>query len=79
VDNFEIGQETSLGQIYSEFQNYIKIHKQLGILLSINSKNDFDNAKNGLQHLEEREIVKSQIIGTSAPEMDKSEHYIEIR
>lgn len=40
VDNIEIGQETSVGQMFSEFQEYIKLHRQLGILLTINSKND---------------------------------------
>lgn len=48
VDNIEIGQETSLAQTYSEFQEYIKLHKQLGILLTINSKNDEKNALDGL-------------------------------
>ena len=30
ADNIEIGQETSLAQAYGEFQEYIKLHKQLG-------------------------------------------------
>lgn len=47
VDNIEIGQETSLAQTYSEFQEYIKLHKQLGVLLTVNSKNDEENAKAG--------------------------------
>lgn len=49
ADNIEIGQETSLAQIYSEFQEYIKAHKQLGVLLTVNSKNDEKNALEGLQ------------------------------
>lgn len=48
ADNIEIGQETSMGQLYSEFQQYLKAHKQLGILLNINSKNDEENALAGL-------------------------------
>ncbi|MCM1088240.1 MAG: HAD-IIIC family phosphatase [Muribaculaceae bacterium] len=48
ADNIEIGQETSLGQLYSEFQGYIKAHKELGVLLTINSKNDEENALAGL-------------------------------
>ncbi len=48
ADNIEIGQETSLAQTYSEFQEYIKLHKQLGVLLTINSKNDERNALAGL-------------------------------
>lgn len=50
VENLEIGQETSLGQVYSEFQNYIKMQKQLGVMLNINSKNEEENALAGLQH-----------------------------
>lgn len=37
-ENIEIGQETSLGQTYAEFQDYLKQHKKLGVLLSVNSK-----------------------------------------
>lgn len=49
ADNIEIGQETSLAQTYSEFQEYLKLHKQLGILLTINSKNEENNALSGLK------------------------------
>ncbi|KSV58816.1 HAD-IIIC family phosphatase [Acetivibrio ethanolgignens] len=48
AENIEIGQETSVGQIYSEFQSYLKAHKDLGIMLNINSKNDYENAIAGL-------------------------------
>lgn len=48
ADQIEIGQETPLAQTYSEFQEYLKLHKQLGILLTINSKNDEANALSGL-------------------------------
>lgn len=49
ADNIEIGQETSLAQTYSEFQQYIKLHKQLGVLLTVNSKNDEGNAISGFE------------------------------
>lgn len=49
ADNIEIGQETSLAQTYSEFQEYIKLHKQLGVLLTVNSKNDEANAISGFE------------------------------
>ncbi len=49
ADNIEIGQETSLGQSYSEFQKYVKAHKALGILLAVNSKNDLEAALSGLK------------------------------
>lgn len=50
VENLEIGQETPIGQVYQEFQAYIKSHKELGILLNVNSKNDEENAITGLNH-----------------------------
>ncbi len=46
----EIGQETSMGQLYAELQNYIKAHKDLGVLLTVCSKNDYENAISGLEH-----------------------------
>lgn len=49
VENIEIGQETALAQIYSEFQEYLKLHKQLGVLLTVNSKNDEKNALSGFE------------------------------
>lgn len=48
VDHIEIGQETSMGQLYSEFQQYLKLHKKLGIMLNVCSKNDEENALAGL-------------------------------
>nr|WP_298479273.1 HAD-IIIC family phosphatase [uncultured Oribacterium sp.] len=49
VENIEIGQETSLSQTYSEFQNYLLLLKDLGILLTVNSKNQEETAVSGLQ------------------------------
>ena len=48
AENIEIGQETSVGQIYSEFQSYLKAYKGLGVMLNVNSKNDYENAVAGL-------------------------------
>ncbi|WP_026650899.1 HAD-IIIC family phosphatase [Butyrivibrio proteoclasticus] len=122
VDGIEIGQETNLGQVYSEFQDYIKMQKDLGVVLTIDSKNERENAIAGINHPDgklkeedfviikanwepksenlkaiatelnvlpeslvfvddnpaEREIVKGQLPGTQAPEMDSPEHYIRI-
>lgn len=47
-ENIEIGQETSIGQLYSEFQGYLKAHKDLGVLLTVDSKNEEENALAGL-------------------------------
>ena len=49
-ENLEIGQETSMGQVYSEFQDYIKKHKDIGVILTVDSKNDHENAIAGLEH-----------------------------
>ncbi len=50
VENLEIGQETSMGQVYSEFQGYVKAQKDIGVMLNIASKNEYDNAVAGLNH-----------------------------
>ena len=52
VKGIDIGHETAMGQAYSEFQNYIKKQKQIGVLLAVNSKNDYDKAIEGLNHPE---------------------------
>lgn len=49
-ENLEIGQETSMGQVYSEFQSYIKAQKDIGVMLTVNSKNEYDSAMAGLNH-----------------------------
>lgn len=50
IENIEIGKETTYGQLYTEFQSYLKAHKDLGILLAANSKNEEKNALKGLMH-----------------------------
>ncbi len=50
VDGIEIGQETNLGQVYLEFQNYVKMQKDIGVILAVDSKNEKENALAGLQH-----------------------------
>ena len=37
-EEIEIGHETSVGQVYSEFQSYLKEIKSWGVMLCINSK-----------------------------------------
>ena len=50
VDGIEIGQETAVGQSFSEFQSFIKGYKDYGVLLAVCSKNDEENALAGLKH-----------------------------
>lgn len=122
ADCIEIGQETPIGQTYAEFQQYIKSQKDIGVLLTIDSKNDYENAVSGLgredsvlreedfvsiqanwepkdQNLKkiaaglnilpeaivfvddnpaERHIVRENVPGCEAPELNGVEHYIRI-
>ena len=49
-EGIEIGQETAIGQAFSEFQSFIKGYKDYGVLLAVCSKNDEENALLGLNH-----------------------------
>ncbi len=51
MGGLSIGNETSKGQIYMEFQQYLKRIQQGRILLNIISKNEAENAETGLKHL----------------------------
>lgn len=50
VENLAIGTETPLAESFAVFQQYLKEVKQLGILLTVDSKNDYNNAIAGLEH-----------------------------
>ena len=50
VESLELGQETSMGQAYTEFQLYLQQLQKQGILLTVLSKNEKENALAGLQH-----------------------------
>ncbi len=50
VDNLKIGKDLPSGQVYTEFQEYVKLHKDIGVLLTVCSKNDRENAIAGLNH-----------------------------
>ncbi|MEG1742813.1 MAG: HAD-IIIC family phosphatase [Clostridia bacterium] len=50
VDGIELGEETPVGQAYLEFDRYLRAHKDMGIVLSVSSKNDYENAVAGLNH-----------------------------
>lgn len=51
-EGIEIGQETPVGQSFSDFQSFIKEYKNYGVLLAVCSKNDEENALLGLKHPE---------------------------
>lgn len=50
VENLVLGHETSAGQVYCAFQEYLKEYKELGVLLNVASKNEQENAIAGLNH-----------------------------
>lgn len=122
AENLEIGQETSMGQVFSEFQQYVKQQKDIGIMLTVSSKNEEENALAGLNRPDsvlkpedfitikanwepksknvaeiaaelnimqdalvfvddnpaEREIIRTQLSGVTAPEIGSPEQYIRI-
>lgn len=49
-ENLELGQETPMGQGFTEFQAYLKLLQRQGVLLNVISKNEPDNAMAGLKH-----------------------------
>ena len=50
VEGLAIGQETAQGQAYYAFQCYCKALLDIGVILAVNSKNDYQNAIAGLNH-----------------------------
>jgi len=50
AENLQIGKDLPDGQVYSGFQEYLKKQKDIGVLLTVCSKNDHENAMAGLGH-----------------------------
>ncbi len=50
IDSIEIGHETASAECFSSFQKYLKEQKKIGVLLTVASKNDYENAVAGLNH-----------------------------
>ncbi len=50
IEGIKIGRETPQGQAYTEFQEYCKELRKMGVILAVNSKNEYDNAISGLSH-----------------------------
>lgn len=77
VEGIEIGNETPTGQMYREFQNYIKELSALGIMLTINSKNDYDNAIAGIGHPQSA-LSKEDFLVIKANWLPKDRNILEI-
>ncbi len=52
VEGIEIGEETATAECFKAFQEYVKKQKSIGIMLTVASKNDHENAIAGLNHPE---------------------------
>lgn len=50
VEGIAIGPEVAKGQVFSEFQSYCKALSEIGVILTVDSKNDRENALAGLNH-----------------------------
>ena len=77
VEGIKIGPEESEGQVYSEFQRYLKEHKQLGVILNIDSKNDYENAIAGLKH-PDSELSEDDFVEIKANWEPKDRNFEEI-
>lgn len=77
VDNIILGPEESEGQVYSEFQRYIKEYTSLGIILNVDSKNDMENALSGIAH-PDSEFTKDDFIVFKANWDPKDQNYKQI-
>lgn len=77
VDNIVLGPEEPEGQVYAEFQRYIKDQKKIGVILNIDSKNDEENAIAGLSH-PDSECSRDDFIVIKANWEPKDKNFIEI-
>lgn len=77
IDGISVNQETPVGELYLAFQNYIKKHKELGIILNIVSKNDEDMAIKGLD-MSDGVLKTSDFINIKSNFSPKNENILEI-
>lgn len=77
MEHITLGSEEPEGQVYLEFQKYVKAHKQLGVLLNIDSKNDYENAIAGLCH-PDSELKPEDFIEIKANWESKDKNFAQI-
>lgn len=77
VENIVLGPEESKGQAYAAFQKYLKKLKQLGIVLNVDSKNDYENAIAGLNH-PDSELTPHDFVEIKANWNAKDQNFLEI-
>ena len=78
INGIKIGSETAIGESYLDFQKYLKNLKNLGIILSINSKNDFKNVKEVLENHPSMLLKEDDFSSIRANWNLKSKNIIEI-
>ena len=76
-ENLQVGQETSMGQAFSEFQAYLKAHKDLGVILNVVSKNEAENDIAGLKR-PDMTLTPEDFILIKANWEPKSQNLVEI-
>lgn len=74
LENIILGPEESEGQVYLEFQRYLKEQMSLGVILNIDSKNDEENALMGLGH-PDSELSKEDFIVIKANWDSKDQNF----
>lgn len=77
IEGIQIGPEESIGQAYSEFQRYLKEHKQVGAILNVDSKNDYENAIAGISH-PDSELSQEDFISIKANWDPKDKNFVDI-
>ena len=77
IDGISVNRETPYGELYLAFQNYIKKHKELGIILNIVSKNDYDVAVDGIDNTD-GVLKTSDFISIKANFNPKNENILDV-
>ena len=77
LEKIKIGRDTPGGLVYTEFQQYLKACQQMGVLLSIDSKNDMENALAGLEH-PDSELRPDDFVQIKANWQPKDANFLEI-
>lgn len=50
AESIRIGQDVPGGFVYSDFQRFVRMHKDIGVALAVCAKNDIGNVMAGLEH-----------------------------
>lgn len=76
-EGIEIGKETAKGELFRDFQSYIKEQKDLGIILTVVSKNEEENAVAGLNR-EDNVLSPEDFLVIKANWKQKDQNILEI-